>query len=52
VGVIGIGAAIVAYRRAARAVAECTALVNGSVGSRGTVDRGRCATSRSSATTR
>jgi len=38
VGVIGIGAAIVAYRRAARAVAECTALVNGSVGSRGTVD--------------
>ena len=38
VGVIGIGVAIVAYRRAARAVAECTALVNGSVGSRGTVD--------------
>jgi hypothetical protein len=38
VGVIGIGVAIVAHRRAARAVAECTALVNGSVGSRGTVD--------------
>jgi len=38
VGVTGTGAAIVAYRRAARAVTECTALVNGSVGSRGTVD--------------
>jgi len=38
VGVIGIGVAIIAHRRAARAVAECTALVNGSVGSRGTVD--------------
>ena len=38
VGVIGILAAIVAYWRAARAVAECTALFNGSIGSRGTVD--------------
>jgi hypothetical protein len=38
VGVIGILVAIIAHRRAARAVAECTALVNGSVGSRGTVD--------------
>ena len=38
VGVLGILIAIVAYRRAARAVAECTALVNGSIGSRGTVD--------------
>ena len=37
-GVLGIGVAIIAHRRAARAVAECTALVNGSVGSRGTVD--------------
>jgi hypothetical protein len=38
VGVIGILIAIIAHRRAARAVAECTALINGSVGSRGTVD--------------
>ena len=38
VGVIGILLAIVARRRAARAVAGCTALINGSVGSRGTVD--------------
>jgi uncharacterized protein DUF4446 len=38
VGVIGIMVAIVAHRRAARAVAECTALINGAVGSRGTVD--------------
>jgi len=38
VGAIGILVAIIAHRRAARAVAECTALVNGSVGSRGTVD--------------
>jgi hypothetical protein len=29
VGVIGILLAIVAHRRAARAVAECTALING-----------------------
>ena len=38
VGVLGILVAIIAHRRAGRAVAECTALVNGSVGSRGTVD--------------
>jgi hypothetical protein len=38
VGAVGILIAIIAHRRAARAVAECTALVNGSVGSRGTVD--------------
>jgi hypothetical protein len=38
VGVIGILLAIVAHRRAAQAVAECTAPANGSVGSRGTVD--------------
>jgi len=38
VGVIGILIAIIAHRSAARAVAECTALINGSVGSRGTVD--------------
>ena len=37
-GVLGILIAIVAHRRAARAVAECTALINGSIGSRGTVD--------------
>jgi hypothetical protein len=36
--VLGILIAIVAHRRAARAVAECTALINGSIGSRGTVD--------------
>ena len=38
VGVIGILIAIIAHRRAARAVAECSALINGSIGSRGTVD--------------
>jgi prephenate dehydratase len=38
VGVLGILIAIVAHRRAARAAAECTALINGSIGSRGTVD--------------
>jgi hypothetical protein len=38
VGVLGILIAIVAYGRAARAVAECTALINGSIGSHGTVD--------------
>jgi len=37
-GAVGILAAIIAHRRAARAVAECTALINGSIGSRGTVD--------------
>lgn len=46
VGVIGIMVAIIAHRRAARAVAECTALINGSIGSRGTVDPGRTGTSR------
>jgi hypothetical protein len=40
VGMIGILLAIVVHWRAARAVAECTALVNGSVGSRGTVRSG------------
>jgi Protein of unknown function (DUF4446) len=38
VGAIGILIAVIAHRRAGRAVAECTALINGSVGSRGTVD--------------
>jgi hypothetical protein len=38
VGVIGIMVAIIAHRRAVRAVAECTALINGSIGSHGTVD--------------
>ena len=37
-GAFGILIAVIAHRRAARAVAECTALINGSVGSRGTVD--------------
>ena len=37
-GAFGILLAVIAHRRAARAVAECTALINGSVGSRGTVD--------------
>ena len=37
-GALGIVIAVIAHRRAARAVAECTALINGSVGSRGTVD--------------
>jgi hypothetical protein len=37
-GVVGILIAVIAHHRAARAVAECTALINGSVGSRGTVD--------------
>jgi hypothetical protein len=37
-GVLGVLIAIVTHRRAARAVAECTALINGSIGSRGTVD--------------
>jgi hypothetical protein len=34
----GILIAIVAHRRAVRAVAECAALINGSIGSHGTVD--------------
>jgi len=38
VGAFGILIAVIAHRRAARAVAECAALINGSVGSRGTVD--------------
>jgi len=38
IGAFGILIAVIAHRRAARAVAECTALINGSVGSRGTVD--------------
>jgi hypothetical protein len=38
VGAFGILIAVIAHRRAGRAVAECTALINGSVGSRGTVD--------------
>jgi hypothetical protein len=37
-GVIGILVGIISYRRARRAVTECTDLVQGSVGSRGTVD--------------
>ena len=37
-GALGILMAIIAHRRSARAVAECTALINGSIGSRGTVD--------------
>ena len=36
VGVLGVLIAIAAHRRAVRAVAECTALINGSIGSRGT----------------
>jgi hypothetical protein len=38
VGAFGILIAVIAHRRAARAVSECSALINGSVGSRGTVD--------------
>jgi hypothetical protein len=37
-GAIGILLAMVAHRRATRAVKECTELIQGSVGSRGTVD--------------
>ena len=37
-GAIGILIGMIAHRRAARAVLECTELVQGSVGSRGTVD--------------
>lgn len=37
-GTIGILMGIIAHRRAARAVKECSALIDGSVGSRGTVD--------------
>jgi hypothetical protein len=38
VGAFGILIAVAAHRRAARAVADCSALINGSIGSRGTVD--------------
>jgi hypothetical protein len=38
IGVIGIAMAVGARRQAARAVAECADLIQGSVGSRGTVD--------------
>jgi hypothetical protein len=38
VGALGILVGAIAHRRAGRAVRECTALINGSVGSRGTVD--------------
>ena len=38
VGALGILVGAIAHRRAARAVRECTDLINGSVGSRGTVD--------------
>ncbi|HEX3751931.1 MAG TPA: DUF4446 family protein [Streptosporangiaceae bacterium] len=38
IGVLGIALAIGARRQAARAVAECAELIQGSVGSRGTVD--------------
>src|SRR3984957_6430879 len=37
-GVIGIIVGVIASRRAARAVRECRCLVQGAVGSRGTVD--------------
>ena len=37
-GVIGVAAGVVASRRAARAVRECRDLVEGAVGSHGTVD--------------
>jgi hypothetical protein len=37
-GAIGILVGLVAHRRAARAVKECSDLIQGSVGSRGTVD--------------
>ena len=38
VGVIGISAGVAAQRRASRAVRECNELIQGAVGSRGTVD--------------
>jgi uncharacterized protein YjiS (DUF1127 family) len=37
-GIIGICLAVAAQQRAARAVRECRALIDGAVGSRGTVD--------------
>jgi Protein of unknown function (DUF4446) len=38
VGAIGIAIALTAHRRAARVVRECNELIQGAVGSRGTVD--------------
>jgi Protein of unknown function (DUF4446) len=38
VGALGVLVGAIAHRRAGRAVRECTDLINGSVGSRGTVD--------------
>ncbi|MGZ4432266.1 MAG: DUF4446 family protein [Trebonia sp.] len=38
VGVIGISVGVAAYRRASRVVRECNELIQGAVGSRGTVD--------------
>jgi hypothetical protein len=38
VGAVGILIAVAAHRRAARAAAECSALINGIPGSHGTVD--------------
>jgi Protein of unknown function (DUF4446) len=37
-GVIGISVGVAAHRRAGRAVRECNELIQGAVGSRGTVD--------------
>ena len=37
-GLIGISAGVAAHRRAGRAVRECNELIQGAVGSRGTVD--------------
>jgi Protein of unknown function (DUF4446) len=37
-GALGILVGVIAHRRAGRAVRECTDLINGSIGSRGTVD--------------
>jgi Protein of unknown function (DUF4446) len=38
VGVIGISVGVAAHRRASRVVRECNELIQGAVGSRGTVD--------------
>jgi hypothetical protein len=38
IGLIGVVLALVAHRRAARVVRECSELIQGAVGSRGTVD--------------
>jgi hypothetical protein len=38
IGLIGVVLALVAHRRAARVVRECNELIQGAVGSRGTVD--------------